>query len=136
MNAVDVEVNRPRGIPSILTFHYLHGISCALNQHIRAFCRESKRITFSAPITSISSLTPIKSQSAAAKTDNSVCDSSVLFRYINWINKTVESVGQINIWLWNNLQDVRTNVTAQCNSHRILNICGRFCRFCCKDLYL
>ena len=88
MNGVDVKVSRPRDIPSILTFHYFHGISCALNQHIRALGRESKRMTISARITSISPLTPIKSQSVAVNTENSICDSSVLFRYINWINKT------------------------------------------------
>ena len=130
-----VEVSRSRDISSILTFHYLHVISDTVNQHIRALGRESKRITISAPITSISPLTPIKSQSVPVNTENSICDSSVLFRYINWIDKTVESMGQINIWLWNNLQDVRTNVTAQCNCHRILKICGKFCPFCCKDLY-
>ena len=83
MNGVDVEVSRPRAIFSILTFHYLHVISEALNHHIRALGRESKRITSSARITSISPLTPIKSQSAAVNTENSICDSSVLFRCIN-----------------------------------------------------
>ena len=122
MNGVDVEVSRPRDISSILTFHYLRVICDVLNQHIRALGRESKRITISARITSISPLTPIKSQSVAVNTENSIWDSSVLLRYINWINKTMESVEQINIWLWNNLQDVRTNVTAQCYYHRVLNI--------------
>ena len=128
MNGVDVEVSRPRDIFSILTFHYLHVISDALNHHIRALGRESKRITISARITNISRLTPIKSQSAAVNTENSISDSSVLHSYINWVNKAMESVGQMNIWLWNNLQDVRTNVTAQCNCHRVLDICGKYCR--------
>ena len=128
MNGVNVEVSGPRDISNIITSHYLHVITGALNKHNRAL--GSKKITISAGITSIGPLTPIKSPSVAVNTENSIWDSSVLFRYINSINKTVESVGQINIWLWNNLQDVRTNVTAQCNCQGVLDVCVEFFSVC------